>query len=346
MRTLLYLIVLVTTLAGCQKKDADPGIIEQEIVFNINEIFPAPGLKAAQEFECRDLSLDYAKIQIGDNYYFAPVHILNGTLCTQPIRLEVPAGGTATYTVNEFFLMHDFGVKGVYPDLNDSIVRATPTETGIYKVYVSKPLSMSFDVNGLTKSEIPVDVLCFNLGAFVNFGYLMFQITDIVVRTKCFFGDICLTGVPPDQNVLEDYQGSLYDAEQLPPGLQLDMPAIFKIRTFKTYKDVTAELPGSPVTNATEEYGYGSGYKLCADYPDQRTLKGETFTFELWVLVKTTSPGIFDYQHYATFTCIDGGNIPEAGPENILEFSIGNCSLNSNNVYDFLPAPPPPPPIK
>jgi hypothetical protein len=155
------------------------------------------------------------------------------------------------------------------------------------------------------------------------------------MRTQCFFGDICLNGVYPEPNILEDYIGSLYDIQQQPPGVQPDMPAIFKIHSFRTYHDVTIELPDSPGSNASAEYGYGAGYALCIEYPDQVTLNDEIFTFELWVLVKTTSEGIFDYQHYATYTCTDGGIIEGTVPGGVLDFAIGDCSPMSTFTYPW-----------
>jgi hypothetical protein len=253
----------------------------------------------------------------------------------------VPPEGNKAYTLNEFFLMHDFGNKG--PGLEDSIVMATPSVDGDYKQYVKDPVAMTFNVNAFTKIQIPIDVLCFNASDYENFGFEWFQITEIIIREHCFFGDICLNGVAPEPNVLEDYVGSLYDVEQLPLGVQMDMPAIFKIHSFRTYNSVTNELPDSPLTNASVEYGYGAGYALCVQYPDQITLDGEVFTFELWVWVKNSAGG-YSYQQYDTYTCTDDGpltnvNGPVKGTNGVVDFAIGNCSPMSTNIYPWLAKP-------
>ncbi len=127
----------------------------------------------------------------------------------------------------------------------------------------------------------------------------------------------------------------------------MDMPAIFKIYSFRTYDGNTEELPLSPLSNASLEYGYGAGFPLCIEYPDQVTLDGEIFTFDLWVLVKN-SVGGFSYQYYDTYTCIDDGPITRGspavlatGPEGIVDFAIGICSPMSTNIYPWQ-APPVP----
>jgi hypothetical protein len=347
MKKLMLILAAACLLISCQKKDADPVITEQEVVFSAMEIFPDAALKSSDFWECKDLSIDYAKVKIGDDFYYTDVYRINGILYTQALRLDVPPIGNKTYTINEFFLMHDNGVKDMYPDLEDEIVMATPTEDGEYKEYVTDPVALDFTVYGFEKTEIPIDVLCFNSVDIENFGFEWFQITEIIIREQCFFGDICLNGVYPEPNILNDYVGSMYDADQLPPGVQIDMPAIFKIHSFKTYDGITEELPGSPKTNATVEYGYGAGFALCVNYPDQVTLNGEIFTFDLWVWVKNSAGG-FSYQYYDTYTCIDGGPItkgdpavPAMGPEGIVDFAIGNCSPWSTNIYNWLASPPP-----
>ncbi len=180
MKKLLLMIAAVCLLISCQKKDADPVVTEQEVVFSALKIFPDGALKSTDLWECNDLSIDYAKMKIGEDFYYSEVYSLDGIFYTQSLKMSVPPEGNKTYYLNEFFLMHDFGTKG--PGLEDSIVMATPSSTGPYKEYVRDPVSMSFTVNAFLKAEIPIDVLCFNASEIEGFGFEWFQITEIIIR--------------------------------------------------------------------------------------------------------------------------------------------------------------------
>ena len=333
MKKLLILTAAWCILLGCQKQDEGPAFVTQEVVFSAMEILSGSGLKSTGNWECKDLTIDYARIKIDDNYYYTDVYRLDGRLYTQALKFDVPEEGSKTFGINEFFLMHDFGVQNLYPDLNDSIVMATPSENGIYKEYVTDPVTLDFEVNAFAKAEVPIDVLCFQELLFGNFGFDWKQVTQIAIIEQCFFGDVCLDGNP---YVPGDYAGSAYAGQA--NGVQEDVPAIFEVRVFKTEPGgQPVQVPGSPFSNLA---WLGEGAPLCVEYAEQVTLDGEVFTFELWVLVKTATPGIFDYQHYATYTCTDEEMIPETGPENVVDFAIGECSPMSTNNYDWLPPPP------
>jgi hypothetical protein len=148
---------------------------------------------------------------------------------------------------------------------------------------------------------------------------------------QCFFGDVCLNGNP---YLPGDFTGSAYEGQA--NGLQEDVPAIFEVHVFVT------EPGGQPVPVQNSPFSniawLGEGSPLCVQYPDQLTLDGEVFTFELWVLVKNASGG-FSYQLYHTFSCTDGGQIPETGPEGVVDFAIGDCSPQSTSNYNWLPPP-------
>ncbi len=78
MKKTLIIIVAAGMLFGCQKKDIDtPAITEQEVVFNAIQIFPESALKSTALWECNDLSIDYAKMKIGDDFYFTEVVRVN-----------------------------------------------------------------------------------------------------------------------------------------------------------------------------------------------------------------------------------------------------------------------------
>jgi hypothetical protein len=190
---------------------------------------------------------------------------------------------------------------------------ATPTSTSLYKDYVSDPVALDFEVNDFQKAEIPIDVLCFQDNLYEGFGFDWFQVTEIVIREQCFFGDICLNGNPykPGDFAGSDYAGQIN-------GLQEDMPAIFEIRAFFDGN----QIPGSPFSNLS---WLGEGAPLCAEYPDNLGVDGEEFTFELWILVKNDLGG-FDYVLYHTWTFEDDETIP-AGQDGIVDFVVGDCNL-------------------
>lgn len=331
MKKILLLSLVALLMFSCQKKEGDPVALEQEVVFNAAQINPSGLLKSTEDWECKDLSPDYAKIQIGDDFYYPDLFRVTGRLYTQAIKLEVPPSGSKTFTVNQFLIMHDGGIKGYYGD-DTEIVMATPSSTGLYKEYVSQPVDFNFTLNAYSKMEIPIDVLCFQDLVYENFGFEWFQVTEIVIREQCFFGDICLDGQPYSPG---DYLGSLYDQEQLPPGCLMDMPAIMQI----VVKKDGVEVENSPFTNATVAANYGVGAPLCVQYPDELGVT-EEFTFELWILVKNTAGG-FSYQLYETWTEYDEGQIP-SGTDGVVDFVVGNCNMDPADYnYAWLPAPDP-----
>jgi hypothetical protein len=175
---------------------------------------------------------------------------------------------------------------------------------------------------------VPVELLCYQPDIYEHFGFDWFSLTEITIREQCFFGDIC---VNPN-----DYLTSLYDHEQMPDGCQVDMPALMEI----VVKRNGVTVPYNPFTNATAEAGYGVGAPLCVRYPDNLNVTGEVFTFELYVLVKSTQPGVFLYQLYHTFQVMDDERI-FAGNDGVADFAIGDCVMQSDYQFDWLPPPTP-----
>jgi len=305
----LVMALIAFSLFSCQKKDAEPVITEQEVVFSALEVAPGGGLKSTEEWECKDLSPDYAKILIGDDTYYSDVYRLGGKLYTNAIKLPVAdGGGSKTYTVNGFFLMHDGGTKGNFED-DEQIVMATPTSTSLYKDYVSEPVALDFEVSNFQKAEIPIDVLCFQDNLYEGFGFDWFQVTEIVIREQCFFGDICVTDP-------ELWESSIYNSQA--NGVQIDMPAIFYIDV--TINGVT--VPYSPFGNTS---WFGEGAPLCVQYPDNLGIEGEEFEFKLYVLVRDDAGG-FNYMLYNTWTFEDE-EIIDHGGDGIVDFVIGDCNL-------------------
>ncbi len=128
-----------------------------------------------------------------------------------------------------------------------------------YAEYTSVHVPFTFDVNAFQKAEVPVEVLCYLPELYDYFGFTWFEITEIVVREFCFFGDICLNGDPFSP---ADFDGSLYGT-----GLGVDVSAIMKV----VVKRDGIEVPNSPFDNET---WLGIGDPLCVQYPDRLNVQG------------------------------------------------------------------------
>ncbi len=189
----------------------------------------------------------------------------------------------------------------------------------------SKPLDFTVSVLSFIKTEIDVEVLCFEDSDYLEFGFDWFAITEIIVREQCFFGDFCVKHPA-------DYTGSYYANQST--GLQIDMPAIFNI----VVKKNGAPIPNSPFTNATAVANWGVGAPVCVQYPDNLNVEGDEFTFELWIYVKTGNN--FSFKKFHTWTFEDEEMIP-AGEDGIVDFVLGSCNLTTPDLqlapYQNLP---------
>jgi hypothetical protein len=321
MKKTLYLLLVTVTLFSCVKREYNPDDM-QEVTFTAAEISPDVLLKSTTDYNCQaNLTPDYAKIVIAGfaEPFYPQVFHLDGNLYTQSIKLA-----PGTYTVEQFLVMDDMGTPG---ELNgDQIYMAIPEAGSDFAVYTSPAVPFTFTVDAFVKKEIPVEILCFQPQFYTLFGFDWFALTEIVIREKCFFGDVC---VDPD-----DYLTSLYDLEQLPAGCQVDMPAIFKVYITRNGDPV----PNSPFTNATAAAGYGSGAPLCVQYPDYINIT-DVFSFEIHVLVYT-GPGTFGYQLYHTFQITDDQLILPDGGDGVVDFAIGDCSPYSDFIWPWQIIPP------
>ena len=319
MKTFKILTVLILALAisACQKEENEPIVtLEQEVVFGIDELGSA-GLKSGQSsYDCpvdllgNPLIPTIAEIEIQDNLgnkttYTPQVFYLDGKLYTQSIKLS-----PGNYTITLFVLR---------TAIDGDIVMAIPQAGSPFSPYVTKSVNFDFEVKAFEKTEINIEVLCFIPRVYQEFGFFWFEITEIVIREFCFFGDICADGVTWSPS---DFNGSAY--ENVPGGIQMDMPAIFKIYA---YKDGVA-LPNSPFSNLGSEDA-----PLCVQYSDRIRTTGEVFTFELEILVPDGFGG-FEYIHYHTFTSTDGGplSVADQHGDGIIDFVLGTCNYSQTDL--------------
>jgi len=319
MKKIFLLLILAAMLFSCQKEKNEPVAGDQEVTFSATLI--TDNLKNTEELPPCELTITptHAHIVItgpGGPFTFDPQVFMIGTkLYTQAIKL--PAGD---YQVTTFFLYQDNAPAGY--GTGDVIVYATP-ESGPYVIYLTHTLPYSFTVAAFTKIELDIEVLCFMDLLYQNFGFFWFDITEIIIREACFFGDLCiedlgLWNAPPYSN----------------GGVMTDEEAFIKVEVYVN------SLP-NPLTVWDNLSIYGTGYPLCVEYPDVVNAT-DNITFKLYVWVPSTTPGVFAWQLYGTFTTTDALPIPEAGDDQVIDFAIGTCSPDSDPIYPWLPAPPPP----
>jgi len=316
MKTKLFLLMLIAvTLFSCQK-EKDDSATTQEVSFTATQIDPGAGLKGTSDWDWKcdaTLNPDYAEIELYDGTglvligtYRPLIFTLDGKLYTQAIKLA-----PGTYTVSKFLVMDDNNTPSDYTD--DDIYMATPATAALYSQYTNPDVRFTFEVLEFQKAEIPVEVLCFIPAEYTGFGFDWFVITEIVVREQCFFGDICVKH-------LADYEGSNYEEQST--GLQIDMPAIFRVDVYKNNVFVES------YTNNTLAQDYGVGAPVCVQYAD---VIGSTdvFTFELYIMVKQGNA--FPFVLFKTLTFNDIWNI-EDGADNVYDFVLGMCNLTDADL--------------
>jgi len=194
---------------------------------------------------------------------------------------------------------------------DDFIIAATPESGSDYASFVTNPVTFSFNAVEFEKAQVYVEVVCFEPDEYELFGFNWFVAEEIMIREQCFFGDICVSD--PD-----DYIGSLYENQSA--GLQIDMPAIFKIEVWRN-----GEQTG---VYGNEEW-LGEGQPTCVLYGDYLHYT-DVFEFKLFILVKVGTG--FDYVHFQTWTFEDDEEI-EQGTDGIVDFVLGSCFPDADWVF-------------
>ena len=297
----LLLLILGTTLifSGCSKWEDNAAVnTEYEVVFKSVEA-SLNNLKAT----CENPDAQYAYVKVkhssGTEIEFYPeVFYLGGIAYTQSIKLK-----PGTWTVEEFILMNDNMTPN---DTNDDVVvQGTPHQGADYSGAINNPLPFTTQVVAFEKNEVPIEILCFEETEVESFGFSWFRVHQTTVREQVFFGDFCVKH--PD-----DYLGSLY-ANQA-NGVQIDMPAIFKIKVYDN---------GNFVEEFSNAAWYGEGEPLRVTYVDK---VGEVnhFTFKLYILVQNGTN--FTYKLFHTWAFDDDEKI-SAGSDNVVDFVLGNCMI-------------------
>jgi len=300
MKKIVYILLMAFAFFSCQKPEDVPPVNKDKIdvVFAgiTNEI---GSLKSTDIVDCNKPDADYAQVKIDNTIYRPLVFYIDGVPYTQSIKLS-----PGTHSVKEFMLMNDNNTPDNFGD--DIIVSATPIKGSTYAVFVDNAVDFPFQVSAFAKTEVKVQVLCFEDVDYQYFGFDWFALTEIIVREQVFFGDICVTNTA-------DYEGSLYENQN--NKLQNDMPAIFRIDVYKN---------GAYITSYNNEAWLGEGMPLSVLYPDNKNAN-DKFDFNLSIYVRNGND--FAYVYYYTWTFYNDELIA-AGDDGVVDFVLGDCSAD------------------
>lgn len=296
---LVWLLILLVVIASCKKDDnSSPNDDNQGVAFTFST--SSSSLKTT---DCFSEEADYAKVTISGTAYKTEVFYINSQPYTNTIKLDA-----GDYVLTEFMLMSDNNTPDDTSD--DIMIAATPHEGSEFAQYVEQALAIEFSVEEFKKTELGVSVLCYQENDYSKFGFIYFGIDQVVVREQFFFGDICICR-------LEDYANSLYAGQST--GLQLDMPAIFKIEVWRN---------GVFFEEFTNEEWLGEGSPLRVRYADVLHHE-DMFKFKLFVLVRQGSE--FNYVHFHTW-CFKDEEVIKNGEDGVVDFVLGNCQPSADLI--------------
>jgi hypothetical protein len=360
MRKLIFLLLIFPLSAiifsACENQEKTLLDPEAEVSFNISELMDG-GLKDG--WSCQTdgqgnlLEPHYAVVIIsttpdpdatGDVEYKLDVFRVMGQLYSQTIKLD-----PGNYFVKKFVLYNDNGTP--LDTTDDILVMGTPETGSEFAQYVAKPVDFEFTVVAFQKIEIKIEVLCFLPALYQSFGFVWFEVTQIVIRELCFFTDICLNGDPwfPESFVVPPYG---------PPVPGIDVVGAMRIWVYKgplnkpySVVQVTSlpdgdpnftPVPHSPFTNWDEQEGLLTG-PLCVQYPDN-LLKEDYIWFWIQFYLPDATGG-FSWQTYAVCSLNgllvmrvhDGTlvNLIDRAGDGIYDFVVGSCGQDGVADWTF-----------
>ena len=186
MKKLFVLIAALAFIAfGCKKDQPQSSTQLVDVTFSGNLLTKDFGGTKADD--CFSEKADWAVITINGVDYTTDVYYIDGVPYTKAIKFA-PTEGDDTYQITSFLLYSDFDNND--PG-DDAIIAAAPETESDYGDFVVQGMPMEFTVGAFVKVEIPIEVLCFENYEYNEFGFFWFTYDEIVVRTQCFFGDLC-----------------------------------------------------------------------------------------------------------------------------------------------------------
>lgn len=162
MKKVLFISVLLFVLAGCNKSH-DTIVMEKQSVFFVGNRPDADDLKSVEQ-ECDQPIANYAVIVIDGIVYNPSVFYIGGIPFTEALRF-LPGN----FSVDDFLLMNDAGTPDDTSD--DIIVKAVPKAGSAYADFVSNPVSFSINVAQYEKTEVSLEVICYDESQRELFGF-------------------------------------------------------------------------------------------------------------------------------------------------------------------------------
>jgi hypothetical protein len=162
LKKVLYILILLIVIAGCKKPGDIPVNELQSVIFSgISNA--SNGLKIGDQV-CDNPKANYAYIEIEGQTFLPAVFYIDGKLFTEAIRL-LPG----VYSVDDFLLMNDAGTPDDASD--DIVVKAVPKAGSVYADFVSNPVSFSINVAQFEKTEVELEVICYDETESELFGF-------------------------------------------------------------------------------------------------------------------------------------------------------------------------------
>ncbi len=190
MRKLNYLIIVMMIATGLfmQSCEKDQAVEQQtaEVSFAIDNT--GLDLKFTPDVPpCSDADMSYVEFTIDGVPYNSPVIWVDGMPKTQAIKLFVNNDGTPMdYTLEDFY---------VY-DAQANLIMAAPAFESTYWDLMVNRLELTFTVEAFKKQEVIIDVLCYEELLYQYFGFVWFELNEVVIHQLCFFGDLCFVDDP------------------------------------------------------------------------------------------------------------------------------------------------------
>ena len=306
---MMFTIIIAGILAtNCTK---DTPLSDPEVQFNLNYVLSG-GLKSRTDIPvCSDLPATYVMYKFDNSELKQiPVFYVSGKPWTSSIKMT-----TGVHTIQEFLVYNDNNTPN---DLTDDIlISAVPHIGSEFAIYVTTPLEQTFTIVNGKKTEIKLDVVCYQPNVSNNFGFVYFNINQINVKELAFFGDFCI-------KEKSDYANSLYAQQTnwiLGTGY-IDAPAIAKVEVWRN--GILIQTVG----NAPQ------GEKIIVKYSDNKSVV-DAYEIKLFILVRQGTN--FNYVMFKSWTFNDISNIPQ-GTDGLIDYILGNC-YDPSSPPDLILAP-------